>query len=63
MQSSDIWIGKLDNPAFGTSSLGSVSNGQTDGVVGYEPTNLLAQTIFEREGPSGPNKVCTIRHR
>ncbi|KAK1921053.1 ChaC-like protein [Papiliotrema laurentii] len=43
--SSDIWIGKLDNPAF----------------VGYEPIPTLAQTIHEREGPSGPNKDYLYR--
>ncbi|WWC87434.1 uncharacterized protein L201_002323 [Kwoniella dendrophila CBS 6074] len=38
--SAEIWIGKLDNPAF----------------IGYEPEKELAQTIAERKGPSGPNK-------
>ncbi|OCF58223.1 hypothetical protein L486_04253 [Kwoniella mangroviensis CBS 10435] len=36
----EIWIGKLDNPAF----------------VGHEPIDELAETIFQRHGPSGPNK-------
>jgi len=29
--------------------------------VGYEAVGALAQTIYHREGPSGPNKVCCIR--
>ena len=28
--------------------------------MGYEPFQELAQTIYQREGPSGPNKVCCI---
>jgi cation transport protein ChaC len=26
-------------------------------AVGYEPIDQLAQTIYNREGPSGPNRV------
>nr|XP_019012489.1 uncharacterized protein I206_03337 [Kwoniella pini CBS 10737]OCF51270.1 hypothetical protein I206_03337 [Kwoniella pini CBS 10737] len=37
----EIWIGKLDNPAF----------------IGYEPKIDLAKIISERSGPSGLNKV------
>ncbi|WVF66963.1 hypothetical protein IAT40_001706 [Kwoniella sp. CBS 6097] len=40
VEAAEIWIGKLDNPAF----------------VGYEPTDQLAKIIGERRGPSGPNK-------
>ncbi|WVW79816.1 hypothetical protein I302_101786 [Kwoniella bestiolae CBS 10118] len=40
VESAEIWIGKLDNPAF----------------IGFEPVNELAKTISERHGPSGPNK-------
>ncbi|KAK6907027.1 hypothetical protein I203_101016 [Kwoniella mangroviensis CBS 8507] len=40
VDSAEIWIGKLDNPAF----------------VGHEPIDELAETIFQRHGPSGPNK-------
>ncbi|WVR04187.1 hypothetical protein IAU60_001187 [Kwoniella sp. DSM 27419] len=40
VESAEIWIGKLDNPAF----------------VGCEPTAQLAGLIHERQGPSGPNK-------
>ncbi|WWC69048.1 uncharacterized protein I206_102984 [Kwoniella pini CBS 10737] len=36
----EIWIGKLDNPAF----------------IGYEPKIDLAKIISERSGPSGLNK-------
>nr|XP_018264460.1 uncharacterized protein I303_02627 [Kwoniella dejecticola CBS 10117]OBR86618.1 hypothetical protein I303_02627 [Kwoniella dejecticola CBS 10117] len=36
----EIWIGKLDNPAF----------------IGHEPIHELAKTISERRGPSGLNK-------
>lgn len=25
--------------------------------MGYEPIDQLAQTIYDREGPSGPNRV------
>jgi cation transport protein ChaC len=25
--------------------------------VGFEPVDQLAKTVYEREGPSGPNKV------
>ncbi|KAE8539628.1 hypothetical protein D1P53_003562 [Cryptococcus gattii VGV] len=40
VESSTIWIGKPEDPAF----------------VGYEPLDTLAKTILVREGPSGPNK-------
>ncbi|KAK8861199.1 hypothetical protein IAR55_002018 [Kwoniella newhampshirensis] len=40
VKNSTIWIGKPDDPAF----------------VGYEPIDVLAKTIAERTGPSGPNK-------
>ncbi|WWC60050.1 uncharacterized protein I303_102613 [Kwoniella dejecticola CBS 10117] len=40
VESAEIWIGKLDNPAF----------------IGHEPIHELAKTISERRGPSGLNK-------
>ncbi|WVQ83407.1 hypothetical protein IAT38_005548 [Cryptococcus sp. DSM 104549] len=40
VESSTIWIGKPDDPAF----------------VGYEPIETIAKIISVRRGPSGPNK-------
>ncbi|WRT65300.1 uncharacterized protein IL334_002243 [Kwoniella shivajii] len=40
VDNAEIWIGKLDNPAF----------------IGYESLDNLARIISERSGPSGLNK-------
>jgi len=56
VKSADIWIGTLDNPAFGGSA-DSEARAVAETLVGYEPLPVLARTIHEREGPSGPNKV------
>ena len=63
MQDCSVWIGQLDNEAFGQSlsirpniAPDHLSH-LTDLVVGYEPINVLAKRIYECHGPSGPNRV------
>jgi hypothetical protein len=56
-----IWIGKLDNPAFGRhrdpTPKREFCPHQMTLPVGYEYPDHLAATIVQRHGPSGPNKV------
>jgi len=51
------YVGQNDNPSFGMKNFYSVSSSQYYHPVGSEPLDILAYTIFDSVGPSGPNKV------
>ena len=63
VQDCSVWIGALDNEAFGGSRTPRKSKGVelADPPVGHEELNVLAKRIYDCHGPSRPNRVSLVR--